>query len=139
MAKAKQTAKLIELESQWKRALADYQNLEKRTQQERQQYLRIANASLLAKILPILDDLERASQHLKDQGLALVLKQLEAVLTSEGATEIQALHQEFDPKLMECIDKTPGENNLVSRVDLRGFMMGELVLRPAKVAVGIKN
>jgi molecular chaperone GrpE (heat shock protein) len=52
---------VIDLDSKWKRALADYQNLEKRTLTDRQTFVKLANLSLVSSLLPVLDDLERAS------------------------------------------------------------------------------
>ena len=61
-------AQIIDLDAKWKRALADYQNLQKRTENERKNFIRFANATLIEKPLDIIDDLERAAKHLKDDG-----------------------------------------------------------------------
>lgn len=130
---------LAEFENKWKRALADYQNLEKRTKNERALYARLAAVPLMAKMLPLLDDLERANGHLKDKGLEMVIKQFKTVLKEEGLTEIDPNGQMFDPNRMECVEKNDGEENKVLAVVLKGYMMGDAVIRPAKVIVGIKN
>lgn len=129
-------SELLLMEAQWKRALADYQNLEKRTHNERLNYIRLANTALLAQLIPVADDLERAMNHLNDQGLRLVYNQFMTVLKNEGLTEIEALNQTYNPETMECIDRVEGKKDLVYRVDQKGYMMGEAVVRPAKVAVG---
>ena len=58
-----------ELEAGWKRAVADYQNLQKRVSSEKEQLVRLANEALLEEILPVLDNLETVLQHIKDTGL----------------------------------------------------------------------
>ena len=64
--------KVEELEKQWKRALADYQNLEKRINREQQDFIRFANEGLLDKILNVFDNLERACRVREDRGLAMI-------------------------------------------------------------------
>lgn len=136
----KQREELIEqLTGQWQRAVADYQNLEKRTAAEKVQYYKLASATLITRLLPVLDGLSQAQQHLKDPGLELIGKQLMAVLTDEGLAEIEALGQPFDPLIMECVEQVSGEKNVVVRVDQKGFRLHELVIRPAKVAVGTEE
>jgi molecular chaperone GrpE len=130
---------VAELDQKWKRALADYQNLEKRTHTDRQTFVKIANLSLIAHLLPVIDDLERATQHLKDQGLEMILKQLMTVLKNEGVMEIDANGKEFDPNLMECVEKQEGEENVVVEVTTKGFTLHDMIIRPAKVVVGSKK
>jgi molecular chaperone GrpE len=127
---------VTDLDLKWKRALADYQNLEKRTDNERKSFIRFANAALIERILDIIDDLERASKHLKDDGINLIVKQFNDLLKEEQVEEIQALDQIFDPEKMECVEITSGEKDTVTRVTQKGYTMGELILRPAKVEVG---
>lgn len=130
--------KIEDLNNKWKRALADYQNLEKRASADRQMLIKIANLDLYAKLLPVVDDLERASQHLNDEGLKMILKQITAIFEADGLRSIDPINQKFDPKIMECVDRTEGEENLVVSVNLKGYLLGEIVVRPAKVVVGTK-
>lgn len=125
------------LEENWKRALADYNNLEKRVSDQQQTFVRLANASLVDKLLGVLDDLERAVDHIKDKGLNLVLDQFREVLDSEGVKEIEAKGEEFDPETMDCVEMAPGEENKVVKVQLKGYTLNDHVIRPAKVEVGI--
>ena len=62
------------------RALADYQNLEKRTWNEKEESRRFAIQIFLERLLPVVDTFERATKHINDQGLTLAQKELEAVL-----------------------------------------------------------
>src|SRR4030067_2223800 len=89
-----------ELEENWKRALADYHNLEKRIEKQQASFLKLANIGLIDKLLNVLDDLDRAAVHIKDKGLGIVLEQFKEIIASEGVKELSVLNQEFDPKTM---------------------------------------
>ena len=127
---------ITDLDSKWKRALADYQNLEKRTENERKNFIRFANASLIERTLDIIDDLERAAKHLKNDGIDMIVKRFNDLLKEEDVEEIKAKDQVFDPEKMECVEITSGEKDTVIRVTQKGYTMGDMVLRPAKVEVG---
>lgn len=129
-------SQLTEVEAKWKRALADYQNLEKRTANNQSLYVKLASVTLIEKLLPILDDLKRAAKHINDEGLHMVLKQFQTLLKSEGVTTINAQAQTFDPQLMECVEMVAGEANTVAEVLEDGYQIGDTVIRPAKVKVG---
>lgn len=137
MKKAKKTAQNNpDLENQLKRALADYQNLERRIEEERRMLSALSSVILIEKFLPVLDNLESAQNHLNDSGLDLVIRQFKDVLTSEGLEEIEALGQDFDPNLHEAIETTEGEEeNKVTKVLTKGYKINEKVIRPAKVIV----
>jgi molecular chaperone GrpE len=128
--------KIEELDDRYKRTLADYQNLEKRIIQEKADFTKFARASLLEKLLPVLDSLGKCCLHLKDKGLNLVLDQFRAILKSEGLGEIEAFNKPFDPKLMEVVEVVPGPQNMVVEEILKGYTLGNRVLRSAKVRVG---
>lgn len=127
---------LAELEAKWKRALADYQNLEKRTEKEKYDFVRFANASLISKLLGVLDDLDRAHRHSQDPGLKLIHHQLQNILKDEGLEEISTAGQTFNPETMEAIDHVNGKLNQVIQVLSKGYTLNSKVVRPAKVAVG---
>jgi molecular chaperone GrpE len=129
-------AKIDELDNKWKRALADYQNLEKRIEQEKEELTKFLGAGLIEKLLTVLDDLERACHHLNDKGLALIQSKFKSVLTSEGIVEIEAQKQIFDPVTMDCADLVIGPDNQVVEVIQKGYLLHGRVLRPAKVKVG---
>src|SRR3990167_11514964 len=84
-------AKNKQLEEQLKRALADYQNLERRVEEERRLIGQLSSAILVERFLPVLDNLENAQSHLKDQGLEMVINQFKDVLTQEGVSEIPSV------------------------------------------------
>ena len=119
------------------RALADYQNLEKRTWNEKEETRRFAIQVFLERLLPVVDTFERATKHINDQGLTLALKELEAVLTEFGVTKIKTTGREFNPHEMECIEVTTGEENKVVEELQSGYKLHEKILRVAKVKVGL--
>lgn len=137
--KDKKTIDHKELEEKYLRALADYQNLEKRVEREKDNFIKFANTVLILKMLPILDNLQRAGSHLKDQGIDLVIKQFKEALNSEGVTEINSSGTTFDPELHEAVEKVSGEDDRVIDIVESGYKMGDKVIRPAKVTVGGKK
>jgi len=128
--------RVAELEENWKRAVADSRNLERRTKAERETVLRFGNALLLAKLLPVVDALEEAASVIKDSGVRLILKQLREVLRSEGVEEIEADGQKFDPRYHEAIEVVAGEKDQVVEIVAKGYRIGDRIIRPAKVRVG---
>lgn len=124
-----------ELNNRLKRTLADYANLERRVQEDREKIIKLANEKLLLELLPILDNLTRAVKNSSDQGLQIILKQFQEVLKSNGVKEITAGGQPFDPNFHEAVEVT-GESGQVVEVLESGYQLGEKVIRPAKVKVG---
>jgi len=124
------------------RALADYQNFEKRTREERSELIKTANVSLVLKLLPFLDNLEKAEIFVKDQGLKMAKDHLYQTLKEIGVEEIEVLGKPFDPMTGEAIDIVKGEkDDVVVEVLRKGYRLGEKILRVAQVKVSkkIKN
>ncbi len=130
--------------SSWQRAAADYQNLKRRMEQERSEVGRLATASLVINLLPLLDDLERALRtvdtHLAGltwiDGIWLIYRKFQAALENAGVNEIPAEGQPFDPKVHEAISETAGDEGKVVSVIQKGYTLGDRVIRPAMVVVG---
>jgi molecular chaperone GrpE len=130
--------------SSWQRAAADFQNLKRRMDQGRSEVGRLANASLVINLLPLLDDLERALRTVDTKlagltwidGIWLIYRKLQAVLENAGVKEIPADGQPFDPKVHEAISEAPGEEGKIVSVVQKGYMLGDRVVRPAMVVVG---
>lgn len=132
------TQKIIELEDKLTRSLADYSNLVKRIESQKQFFTALASASIMTKIVDALDDLYLASTHLNDPGLDIAIGKLKSALKSEGLEEIDAKDKEFDPKTMDCILTQDGEDNKVLSVSKKGYLLNGECLRPAQVVVGKK-
>lgn len=130
-------------EDVWKekyiRALADYQNLEKRTREEHHQVRMFAGLVVIEKLLPVVDLLEKAEEHLKDQGLELALKELYSFYYSIGVEKIEVVGKLFDPHIMECSEVVEHikDNEVIEEVRA-GYTMHGKVIRVARVKVGKK-
>lgn len=128
---------------QAKRYLADYQNLEKRTQGERFNWIKTANKDLIMKFLPVLDDLYSANNHLQDKGLGLIVKKFFDILNKEGLTELPpAVGRQFVPESMRSIAAIEAEDEKDGRVveQIRaGYKLNGEVIRPTEVIVGKKK
>lgn len=124
------------LENNWKRAAADYKNLEKRVAEERADFVAFANAVLLQRILPVLDNLELLETHLNDTGLKLIIKDFKQVLTDVGVKEIETTNKQFDATTMEAVDTIEGDENKVITTEQKGYFLKDKLLRPARVKVG---
>jgi len=127
-----------ELKNKYLRALADYQNLEKRAFQEKTEARVYASEITLRKFIPAIDSLERATKHIKDEGLDLSLKEFNAALAACGVKRIETMNTEFDPFTMECLEVVPGKDGNVVEEVLSGYMLHDKVLRVAQVKVGKK-
>lgn len=125
-----------------KRAMADYQNLVRRTQEERAHLIKLATKSLVGDLVQPLDHLSLAAQQIKDKGLDMVISQLWHVLEDHGLKEIRPLGEKFDLSTMEVVDKeadVTDEEAVVVKVVKTGYMLNGEVIQHAKVAMGKKN
>ncbi len=127
---------LVQLESQLKRALADYQNLEKRIALEKSVWIRMANRDLILKLLPGIDNLLLAEKHTEDEGIKVSIKHFMDALEQEGVKRIETEGAEFDPNTMEAIQTVEGEENKVVEEVKAGYTLNDDVIRPAQVVVG---
>lgn len=129
-----------EYKNKYLRALADYQNFEKRVNEEKIKWQSRVKKELIAKILPIIDNLERAEVFIKDAGLKLVKEQFYKFLRDEEVVEIEILGKEFDPFLAEAVEIISGDkDNIVVEVVKKGYRLKDEVLRPAQVKVSKVN
>ncbi len=118
------------------RALADYRNLEKRIIEEKEQLIFQAKKNLFLKLLPVLDNIEKAEIFIKDEGLKMIKNSFFQLLKSEGIEEIEVLGKEFDPYLAEAVEVVEGErDNVVVEVVRKGYKINNKILRVAQVKV----
>jgi len=135
-----------DLESQLKRAVADYQNLEKRVSEGRSELTNYVGAELVRRLLPVLDHLEQALKGMSEEekqsgwakGVELAVKEFKQVLAQEGLEEIVADGQ-FDPSLHEAVDTREGDDNMILEIVRKGYNLNGKILRPAGVVVGRKE
>lgn len=145
---AEANKKIQDLTETAKRALADLQNYRKRVEEERTQFAAFANVSLILELLPILDNFQRAFSQVPEdiaktewfKGTLQIEQQLVGIMRKQGVTEIpNSVGQKLDPKIHEAITAGPGEKDLVIEEFEKGYLLGEKVIRPAKVKVGDGN
>lgn len=142
----KQAAEFADLNDKYLRLCAEYDNFRKRSAKEREGIYADACADALTKILPVLDNLERAAAYNTEEaeetpmgkGLSLTLKSFAESLAQLGVSEIEAEGKTFDPNLHNAVmhveDESVGENQVVE-VLMKGYIKGDKVLRYAMVKV----
>jgi molecular chaperone GrpE len=132
------------------RERADLENFKKRMQREKAEALKFANEDLIRDFLPVLDNLERAIEHVESggngqplaEGVKLVFKNALDVLRRYGVRRVEAVGQPFDPAHHEAVLRVPvraGEVNQVVAQFLPGYCLHERLLRPAQVSVSTKE
>lgn len=136
---------LAEANDKYMRLYAEYDNFRRRSQKEKEGIYTDAYVDALTKILPILDNLERAAQyggedtdHPLAKGLELTLKSFYETMEKMGVAEIPALGEQFDPNVHNAVmhvdDESFGENEVVE-VFMKGYAKGDKVLRHSMVKV----
>ncbi len=140
---AEMKTKLAESQDGWQRSLADFQNYKKRVDRDNEMLRVSMKGDLFKKVLPVLDDLERAMQNRPADnswanGIELIIRKYQNILDSEGVKRIDAKGAAFDPTFHEAISHEPStevESGHVIDVVQNGYMIGERVIRPALVRV----
>lgn len=128
---------LANLKLQLARALADYDNLAKRTQGEQENISKVAQAKVILRFLPVFDMLINAQAHLKDEGLELVIEEFKVALADLEVEQIRAeVGDQFNPELHEAVDVREGEEGKIMEVVKSGYTMDDKILRHAQVVVG---
>jgi len=128
------------------RLAAEFENYRKRVERERERWLEEARAEVLTEFLPIIDNFKRALESAKVlgnresvlQGLDLIYNQFKAVLARFGVTALETIGQPFDPMFHEAVSVEPTdeyeENTIIDEYE-QGYVMGDKLLRPARVKV----
>ena len=128
------------------RTQADFINYRHRVEREREEQAKFAKADLVLKLLPILDDFNRAQQAMPPEiagadwarGIELIKKKLMAVLEEEGVSKIEAEGEDFDPREHEALsyeESDKYDEGKVKTVFSDGYRLNGRVIRPAQVAV----
>jgi molecular chaperone GrpE len=139
-------AEIARLKDQLLRTLADFDNFRKRTRREISDAERIAREDLLRELLPVFDNLERASQHavgstdfqsLAD-GIQIVMRQFLDTLAKLGVERVATVGLPFDPAVHEAVQQVESAElppGCVAQELLAGYHVGERLIRPAMVVV----
>src|SRR5215211_7738774 len=136
-------SKTSEYKDSWLRSQAEFQNYRRRIERDSELTYVSLKGDIIKKVLPILDDLERALQNRSPEdawasGIELVVRKFQNILESEGVKKIEAVGAEFDPNFHEAISHEPADgvqSGHVIGVVQNGYMIGERVIRPALVRV----
>jgi molecular chaperone GrpE len=140
---AEAESKASEYKDGWTRSQAEFQNYKKRIERDNALIYANMKGDIIKKVLPALDDLERALQNRPADdawagGIELIARKLQNILESEGVKRIEAKGTAFDPNFHEAITHEPSEeveSGHVIDVVQNGYMLGERVIRPALVRV----
>lgn len=141
-------AALEEANNKYLRLYAEFDNFKRRVSKERVELLQTAGKEVVADMLTVLDDFDRALKAIENaqeiapvkEGIELVHHKLKSTLTKKGLKEMQSIGESFDPEIHEAITKIPSpspemEGKIIDQVE-KGYYLNDKVLRHAKVVVG---
>lgn len=140
--------KLDAANDKYLRLSAEFDNYRKRTLKEKMELTKSAGEQILEKILPVMDNFERALQSMETatdvpalrEGVQLIYTTFKDFLTQHGVKEIECIHTEFNPDLQEAVTKIPApaeelKGKVVDCIQ-KGYMLHDKVIRFPKVVVG---
>ncbi len=140
---------LKQLSDKYLRLAAEYDNYRKRTMREKAELIKTAGENILVDLLPVVDDFERALEHIDSandiealkEGVHLIYKRFINFLKSKGVEEIPALGMPLDTDLHEAVQqvpaKDPSEKGKIVHVVQKGYKLHDKVIRHAKVVVAM--
>jgi len=126
------------------RLMADFQNYKRRSEKEKSDIYAYANEKILAELLGVIDDFDRALSHEADssggffEGMQMIFKNFKGVLEKAGLEEIEALGEDFDPNFHNAVmtdANSKYESGKVCEVIQKGYKLGNRVVRPSMVKV----
>lgn len=129
----------------WKRARADLENLQKRTEIEKQVYRTFLKRDIAETFIPLADNFKSLVAHAPDAskdpwvaGVTHVARQFEQVLTDFGIEVVDTIGEAFNPAIHEAVgeEEREGQEGKVIAVTQAGYKIGDVTIRPAKVKVG---
>ncbi len=141
--------KYNELNDRYLRLMAEYDNYRKRTLREKSDLIKTAAEKVLVDLLPVVDDFERALEHIDSandiealkEGVHLIYKRFQDFLTKEGVEEIEAIGKPLDTDLHEAIQRVPAQDESqkgkIVHVVQKGYKLNDKVIRHAKVVVAM--
>ena len=134
---AKKTDKpsIKDLQAKLARAMADYANLEKRFERDSSHVIKFATSNLVQKLLTLRDHLDLSEQSLNDQGVSMLLTELDKIIADEGVIKIDT-SKSFDPSCMECSELVDGDKDQIITTTRVGYKLHDRVLRHAGVTMG---
>lgn len=142
----KAEGKAAEFSDGWQRERADFQNYKRRVERDHIMLSQEVNGRIIKRFLDVQDDLDRALKNRPSggeaatwaEGIELVNRKLASILDSENVKIIDAENQQFDPTFHEALsheESSDHESGQIIEVIQQGYMLGDRVLRPARVRV----
>lgn len=138
----------LDLKEKVLRITAEMQNIKRRSEIDLANAYKYDGFDLMEKLLPILDNFERAISIKQEgtekflEGFQMIYDNLRSILMAKGVTEIECLHKEFDPTMMNAVmtdTNSEYDNNVVLEVLQKGYLYQDKILRPAMVKVNEKD
>ncbi len=138
-----------DLSDRYLRLAAEYDNYRKRTLKEKQELIKTAGEKVLIDLLPVIDDFERALEHIDKaqdiealkQGVVLIYNHFQKFLKQQGVEEIDAMDKPLDTDLHEAVQQVPAQNEeqkgKIVHVIQKGYKLNDKVIRHAKVVVAM--
>ncbi len=141
-------AESLENHDRYIRKVAEFENYRRRKEREFGELIRSSNRDLIARLLPVLENFERAMNHTEvgesfdnyQKGVEMILTQFKELLSVEGLAPIESVGKPFDPNLHEALMQIPSDDydeGVVCEETERGYLLGDRVIRHAKVVVSI--
>ncbi len=139
---------IAELKDKYLRQVAEFDNFRKRMQREKDELRQTAGREVIASLLDVLDDYDRARVQMEQtedinllkEGNELIFNKLKKTLQARGLREMDSLHADFDPELHEAITEVPAPSeDLVGKVIdniQKGYYLNDKLIRHAKVVIG---
>lgn len=138
---------LSEMKDKYLRLYSEFDNFRRRTSKERLDLMKTANQEMMAALLPVVDDLDRAKQAIENandvnavkEGLELVFSKFANVLSQKGLKAMDAKGEAFDAELHEAITQIPAGDDMKGKVVdeiEKGYYLNDKVIRHAKVVIG---
>lgn len=140
--------RIEELNDQYLRLFAEFDNFRKRTRQEKFEFMQTATSSLIKELLPVIDDFERSFKSLDEstkqsplvEGYVLIFNKLMNVLKAQGLKPIESLNLPFDTDFHEAVTSFPVEDEAKKGIVIdeleKGYLLQEKIIRHSKVVVG---
>ena len=144
----KAQAKIEELKDKYLRSVAEFDNYRKRTLKERAELILNGGEKVIAAILPVIDDMERAMENgaktddpeVLREGMTLIHQKFLKILEAQGVSKIETEDADFDTDIHEAVAMVPGmgDDKKGKVIDClqQGYKLNDKVIRHAKVAVG---
>jgi len=139
---------LAQANDKYLRLYAEFDNFRRRTSKERVELLQTAGKEIIVSLLPVLDDFERAEKAMEKStdvealkaGVALIQNKLNNILSQKGLKPMQSIGEPFNADLQEAVTNIPAptddmKGKVIDEME-KGYMLGDSVIRFAKVIVG---